>query len=213
MNDEQLIAELVRTHRPVPKAALEKRLWGYTAVGFIVAAALVIHFTGLRPDLGPALSTFPFWMKWVYVAALALGALLGIQTVARPDAGAPTRLWLLLLPMAVMGVLAAWQALSAPAGSWTRQWMGISWDSCPTTIALFSIPVFAALIMAFRTFAPTNLRLAGFLAGLASGSLSAFAYALHCPETSAVFVVIWYSAGIFIPAGVGALLGPRLLRW
>ncbi len=213
MNDEQLIRALVRDHRPVARSALVRRLAASAAVGLAAAIALVIHFTGLRHDLGSALGTFPFWMKWAYVGLLGVGALVGIEKVARPDTTGLHWLWLLALPVGGIVVLAAWQALSAPPGAWSMQWMGKSWDSCPTTIATLSLPVFIGMIFAFRRFAPVRLRLAGFLAGLASGGLSAFAYALHCPETSAVFVAIWYSAGIAIPAIIGALLGPRLLRW
>ena len=213
MDDEQLIRALVRDHRPVARSALALRLAASAAVGLAAAIALAIHFTGLRPDIVPALGTFPFWMKWVYVGLLGAGALVGIEKVARPDTADLPWLWLLGLPVAGILVLAGFQAWHAPPGAWPRLWMGVSWDSCPMTIAALSIPVFVGLIFASRKFAPVRLRLAGFLAGLASGGLSAFAYALHCPETSAVFVAIWYSAGIAIPAIIGALLGPRLLRW
>lgn len=213
MDDEQLIRALLKDHRPVSRMALPVRLSASVLVGLAVATAISVLHIGLRPDIGTALTTFPFWMKWVYVLALGLGALFAIARVARPDAGPQGWLWLLGLPVAGIAALAAVQAFQAPPGAWSMLWMGKSWDSCPLTIAGLSVPIFAALIFAFRRFAPTRLRLSGFLAGLVSGGLSAFAYALHCPETSAVFVAIWYSAGVAIPAIVGALIGPRLLRW
>lgn len=213
MDNEQLIQSLLKDHRPVSRSALALRLSSCTAAGLAVAIGISALYLGVRPDIGPALVTFPFWMKWVYVLMLGVGALLGIHKVARPDASKQPWLWLLALPVAGMAMLAGLQAWRAPPGSWSMLWMGVSWDSCPLTIACLSIPVFVGLIFAFRRFAPTRLRLAGFLAGLASGALSAFAYALHCPEASAVFVAIWYSAGIAIPAVIGATFGPRLLRW
>lgn len=213
MDNEQLIQALMQDYRPVPRSALALRLMLSTGTGLAVAIAIVALFLGIRPDIGIALTTFPFWMKWAYVLMLGIGALVGIAKIARPDAGDQPWLWLLGLPVVAMAVLATLQALQAPAGAWSMQWMGKSWDSCPVIIAGLSVPVFAALIFAFRRFAPTRLRLTGFLAGLASGSLSAFAYVLYCPESSAVFVVIWYTAGVAIPAILGALLGPRLLRW
>lgn len=213
MNNEDLIRSLLKSHHPVPRTALALRLWSSTGVGLAAAIGISALYLGLRPDIGPALATFPFWMKWVYVALLGIGALLGLRQIARPDAEALPWLWLLVLPVAGIAALAAWQAWRAPPGAWSMLWMGVSWDSCPLTIAALSVPIFAGLIFAFRKFAPTQLRLAGFLAGLASGGLSAFAYGLHCPETSAVFVAIWYSAGVAIPSVIGALAGPRLLRW
>jgi hypothetical protein len=213
MDNEQLIRSLLQDHRAVPRTALALRLSSSAVAGLAVAIGISVLYIGLRPDIGPALATFPFWMKWTYVLMLGAGALLGAARIARPDANDQPWLWLLALPMTGMAALAIWQAWRAPPGAWPMLWMGVSWDVCPLFIAGLSIPIFTGIVFAFRRFAPVRLRLAGFLAGLASGGLSAFAYALHCPETSAVFVAIWYSAGIAIPAIVGALLGPRLLRW
>jgi len=46
-----------------------------------------------------------------------------------------------------------------------------------------------------------------------AGGVGASVYGLHCPEMTAAFVVTWYSLGVAACAAVGALLGPRLLRW
>jgi len=61
--------------------------------------------------------------------------------------------------------------------------------------------------------APTRIRLAGAAAGLSAGAGAAVVYSLHCPELSAPFIGFWYLLGMLIPALVGALLGPWLLRW
>jgi hypothetical protein len=66
---------------------------------------------------------------------------------------------------------------------------------------------------ALRGLAPTRPRWAGFAAGLFAGSLGALGYALYCPELSPLFVLVWYTAGVLLPAALGALLGPLLLRW
>ena len=58
--------------------------------------------------------------------------------------------------------------------------------------------------------APFGLAVA---AGLLAGSVGAFGYALSCPEASPAFVAAWYTLGIVITGGVGAALGPRVLRW
>jgi hypothetical protein len=66
---------------------------------------------------------------------------------------------------------------------------------------------------AMRELAPTRLRLAGAGTGLLAGSLGALVYSLHCPESAAPFIAFWYLLGMLIPTALGALLGPRLLRW
>ena len=38
-------------------------------------------------------------------------------------------------------------------------------------------------------------------------------YALACTEASPAFVAVWYTLGIIVTGAVGALLGPRVLRW
>jgi hypothetical protein len=48
---------------------------------------------------------------------------------------------------------------------------------------------------------------------LAAGAITAMLYSLHCPETAMTFLLLWYSAGIAIIAGIGAMIGPRFLRW
>jgi hypothetical protein len=42
--------------------------------------------------------------------------------------------------------------------------------------------------------------------GPGGGRWAATIYCLHCPEVSAIFVLTWYSLGILLAAGIGALL-------
>jgi len=64
-----------------------------------------------------------------------------------------------------------------------------------------------------RKGAPTNLRRAGAIAGLVAGALGATAYAFHCPDDSVPFIAIWYGTLVALCGAIGAMLGPRLLRW
>jgi hypothetical protein len=49
--------------------------------------------------------------------------------------------------------------------------------------------------------------------GLAAGGVGASAYALHCPESTAAFMAIWYTLGMAATGLLGFLVSPRLLRW
>ena len=69
------------------------------------------------------------------------------------------------------------------------------------------------MLWALRGAAPTRLALTGAGAGLLAGALATLAYALHCPEMAAPFMAVWYVAGMAIPTALGAVLGPRVLRW
>jgi len=100
-----------------------------------------------------------------------------------------------------------------PPAQWLALWLGRSWMICPWLVLTLAVPIFVGLLWSFRELAPTRLRAAGAAAGLAAGAWAATIYCLHCPETSAIFVLTWYSLGIMLAAGTGAVLGPRLLRW
>ena len=91
--------------------------------------------------------------------------------------------------------------------------MGRSALLCPIAIPIAAAPVFVAVCIAMRGLAPTRLRWAGAAAGLLAGGMAATMYALWCRETSAMFVATWYTLGIGVCAGIGALLGPKILRW
>ena len=43
--------------------------------------------------------------------------------------------------------------------------------------------------------------------------MGALAYSVSCDELSPAFVAVWYTLGITLSGGLGALLGPRVLRW
>jgi hypothetical protein len=92
-------------------------------------------------------------------------------------------------------------------------WLGQSWRVCSSLVFLLSIPIFGGLLWSFRRLAPSRLRAAGATAGLAAGAWGATLYCLHCPEVSAIFVLTWYTLGIGLAALLGAIVGPRLLRW
>ena len=50
-------------------------------------------------------------------------------------------------------------------------------------------------------------------AGLLAGAGGALIYSLHCVEMAAPFIGVWYVLGMSIPAAVGAVIGPSVLRW
>jgi hypothetical protein len=61
--------------------------------------------------------------------------------------------------------------------------------------------------------APTDLKLAGLLAGITAGSTGALIYALQCPETSPAFLLLWYGLAIAAAGAAGRAAGPLVLRW
>ena len=213
MNTYQLIDALSQDVRRVSRHAVAKRVGAGIIVGGLVTMLLVTVTLGIRPDLRVAMHGFSFWMKWTYTISLALAATYAITRIARPGPLSLQRLWLLTVPVLVLAGIGVGELARTPSSKWLAMWLGQSWALCPWLVLTLAAPIFAGLLWSFRKLAPTRLRTAGAIAGLGAGAWAATIYCLHCPEVSAIFVLTWYSLGILLAAGVGALLGPRLLRW
>ena len=90
---------------------------------------------------------------------------------------------------------------------------GPQWAACLVCIPLFAVAPFASLVWALRRGAPTNLVRTGAIAGLVAGALGAAVFAFRQSGGSIPFMALWYAGPILVCSVVGALLGPRLLRW
>jgi hypothetical protein len=152
-------------------------------------------------------------MKFLYTAAVAVLSLKLVEQLARPDAQPGRLAWLPALPVLAMLALAAIQFMPADTAERHALIMGHSARVCSILIAALALPLFAGLFWALRQLAPTRLTQAGASAGLLAGSAAATIYAFHCPESTPTFIALWYTAGILLPALLGAGLGRWLLRW
>jgi hypothetical protein len=210
---DELLDRLAADTRPVRRGGTPRRLALGLALGGPAAVFGVLLVLGPRRDLTEAVGTATFWFKLAYAGALAAIALAALEQAARPAGRPAPRLVWLAAPAVFIVALALWQIAAAAPADRRALVMGDSAAICPWLIAAASAPLFAALMWAMRGLAPTRLRLAGALTGLAAGALAAGAYCLHCAESGAPFVALWYTLGMLAPSALGALAGPRLLRW
>lgn len=213
MDRDSLIDALADDLRPVRPGAAGRRLALGLFAGAVLTTLLIGFTIGFNPDLAGAMTRYPFWMKWVYCLSLSLLAIAAVRALARPDGRMPRLLPWLGLPILTLAAIGVAEMLQVPPSRWLAMWLGKSWMVCPWLILAAAMPVFIGLLWSFRRFAPTRLRDAGAAAGLAAGAIGATLYCLHCPEVSAIFVLTWYSLGISLAVGIGAWLGPRVLRW
>lgn len=213
MDTDSLIDSLAAGLRPAVPGTPHRLVMLALAVAVPVVLLIVIMPIGLRPDLAVAVTGSMFWMKIAYTATIGAVAVAAAAVLFRPETSPPRWLWLLAVPVAVFAMGSIREAMSMPPSDFTAMWFGPSWTVCSGLILALSLPVAAALTLVARRLAPTRLRATGAMIGLASGGLSATLYSLHCPEAGASFVLTWYTLGMIAPAVVGALLGPRLLRW
>ncbi len=213
MRTEKLTAILAASLEPVDSKRTMRRYVLGTTGGMLAALCLTGGVLHLNPSLPHEVSEPAFWIREVYCASLGVLAVLLLARLARPG----SRLGPLPAGIAVvvmtMWLLAAMALSSAPAHSRVRLLLGESFAMCPFLIAFLAMPLFLSFLWILKDLAPTRLRWAGAAAGFAAGSLGALVYTLHCPELAAPFIGAWYLLGMLIPAAIGALLGPRLLRW
>ena len=213
MDTDTLIRSLAEDVRPVPRHAVGRRIAAGLFMGATITVVLIGWWLGFRPDFNLAMRGYSFWMKWIYSGTLAIGAVAATLQLGRPEAARLHWLWLLVVPVILLATIGAIEMMHVPPGEWLAMWLGQSWKQCPWIVLRLSMPIFIGLLWAYRRLAPTQLRLAGAVAGLTAGAIAATLYCLHCPEASAIFVLTWYTLGIAMAAAFGALVGPKLLRW
>lgn len=212
MKTEELITMLASgDSRPQPIS--RRRMTLQISLGLLVTIILLVTVLGVRVNLAQVVLMPAFWLKLAFVLALArVGwiATMRLSSPGKPIGKVPMMIAAVLL---VMWCIAAVQLLLAAPETRSYMFFGNTWRACPLLIAGLSLPIFIALLHALRELAPTRLRLAGAAAGLTAGAIAATVYSLHCTEMMAPFVGFWYVLGMLIPTLVGALIGPRVLRW
>jgi hypothetical protein len=213
MDTDRLVAMLARDAEPVARGAAGRRFSVALVAGTVAAVVLMLALLGLRPDLREAFRDAMFWVKLGVPALLLASGLAACTRLGRPGSHVGSAAVVLLLPIAAIWLLAALALASAPTAARIALVLGDSSAACVVSIALLATPTFIAAFWAMKGLAPTRPALAGAFSGLVAGAAGALVYSWHCPEMAAPFIATWYLLGIAVPAVVGALLGPVLLRW
>lgn len=211
MKTDAWIDLLARDAGPAPRALAARRWAPAVGLGLLASAALAVF--GFGPVPADFYGTAAPWTKMAYAAAVATAALWWAVRLGKPSA--PTRpprraVWGVVALMLAVGLVATW---STPP---TERWAVVfrpQWSGCALAILALSLPTLAAGLWALRGLAPTRPGWAGFAAGLVAGGVGAFGFALSCTAEAMAYIAFWYTAGIVAAGAVGALLGPRVLRW
>ncbi|SAL75152.1 DUF1109 domain-containing protein [Caballeronia telluris] len=213
MKTDDFISMLANGVTPVDRHVLVRRFGIAVLIGAVSAMLLVAVFLGVRTDLAVVAVTPVFWAKIALPLLLMVGALVVSTRLARPGV-APKGGWALIgLPVAAVWIATLYVLASASADERLAMVLGKTWRVCPLNIAMLSVPGLIAAFWALKGLAPTRLALTGAVGGLLAGSTATLAYCLHCPEMAIPFWGVWYVLGMLVPTVIGALLGPRLLRW
>ena len=212
METEQLIRTLAadNLHRARPVGLV-------LALALLAAApvSMVMFLTefGVRPDVMTAMHNPFFDLKFVVTLALATSAIVVSLHLSRPEASLKGWAWLLLIPAGILATAIASEMMMPQRLPMMTRLIGSNSRVCMTAIPLMSLPLLAAALIGLRHGAPTRPAVAGAIAGLLSAGLAATLYASHCTDDSPLFVTTWYTISTALVTAIGALVGPRVLRF
>ena len=213
MKTNDLIDRLAENLTPVSNGAVARTLALGLGGGALVSFVMMLAMFGIRRDLLAALGTESYWMKFIYTGGFALLAFWTVERLSRPGTHAGKQAFFEILPFAAVAVMAFWQWNDAPASQHMHLLMGGSHTVCPWNILVLALPIFVGVLWSLSRLAPTRPVLTGTAAGLLAGAAGAWIYGLHCNESAAVFVAVWYTFGIALTGLLGAFAGRLALRW
>jgi len=213
MKTDDLISMLAGGVAPVDRGLLAKRFSLAVVVAALGSLLMMLVLFGARPDLAIMARTPLFWGKVALPLCLAIGSLWMVTRLARPGMSAGSGRWVVSAGVLIVWLAGLYALSQAEPDTRVAMIFGKTWRTCAFNITLLATPGFISIFWALRGMAPTRLRLAGACGGLLAGSLATIAYCLHCPEMEIPFWGVWYLLGLSLSTVIGALIGPRVLRW
>lgn len=213
MKTDDLIGLLAADSVPVDRHTGTRRLSLAMGVGALLALAWVSAVFGLRADLAGVAATGPYVLKMGVPLAVAVLGAVAVFRLGHPGMRVDGVARWVTMPVLVLWVLALLVWGAAEPVQRISLVFGDTWRVCSLNVALTALPVLMMALWFLRGMAPTRPDWAGAAAGWFAGGVGAAAYALYCPEMDAPFLAVWYVLGMLVPAALGALVGPRLLRW
>ena len=212
METDQLIRTLAadNAHRARPVGSV-------LALSLLLAApvsiAIFVAELGVRPDVMTAMRNPFFDLKFAVTLALAIPAIAISLHLSRPEASLRGWAWLLLIPVGLLVAGIGGEMMMPQRPPMMTRLVGRNAWNCLTSIPLMALPLLVAALLGLRHGAPTRPAVAGAIAGLLSAGLAATLYASHCTDDSPLFVATWYTIAAALVAAIGALAGPRVLRF
>lgn len=212
MRTDDLIAAIAADAATPPKR-LRPAFWAAVGVSVFAAGVVFEALLGPRPDIGQAIGTLRFPLKFVMTIAFALAAGSLAARLARPGSDpAPARVGL-AAAAALLAVAVVVELVAVPRDLWMTRLVGRNWAVCLVNVPILSAIPLGVMLVALRRGAPGSPMRLGAAAGLLAGALGATFYAAHCPDDSPLFVATWYTLSVGLVTAVGAAVGSLSLRW
>ncbi len=195
------------------------QLWLGAGLGLLIAAFYIWVFYGPRTEISALVHGV--WkgnplavIKPLLFLTLGLASIWAVTGLARPEGRLKLRYLVPVLAVGgiVLGNLISELTIFGFSGIGEKLNGGVI--VCFTTILCGGM---AGLVVMWRfwlrraaTAQPVAL---GAMSGLATASLMASAYALHCNMDAPVYIVLIYGLAVAVFTGFAALLGRKWLRW
>ncbi len=215
---DDLLDKLSADLKPVKPMRLWP-LWGLALAGLVLAAVFVIAVYQPRPEMaalghGVMPSSFMILGKPLLFLITGLSALWGVGDLVRPQGRLRLRtLAPVVILLAIVVVAAVLQYMGDGAASTMHSLQGGN-TLCFETIAGGGLIGFGLLwnlwLRKAATASPVWL---GALSGLATASLAASAYAIHCNMDAPAYLLLVYGVAVGLITALAAALGGRLFRW
>lgn len=210
MNTDDLISAIAAD--TLPQQSVRQRLGRALPAAMGVSLALFVVFWGPRADIAAALSSTTALKTLLPLVLVVLAGPLALA-LAHPGVRSDVRSAALGLFAAVLvaafAIAVARGGLAGLAGALATPNLAV----CLMSVPALALPVLGAVLWAISAGAALRPRLTGAVAGLMAGGLAASIYSLHCDEDAVLFFLPAYSAAILVTALIGAMSGPRLLKW
>lgn len=206
-NIQQLVDDLepVRSLRPKQSMAASLIITGAILL-------LIILWLGPREDMMAGRPDSMFLLRSGILLLLGLANGYAAIAMASPSVGRQGSGWQIALAAAALFPLAALivSMSISPADAMTATQTGLQ---CLRMSVMGGLATAVPMVLHLRRGAPASPERAGWLTGIASGGLGAFAYGFHCPFNSIIYIGLWYTLAVGISAVIGRLVVPRLIRW
>ena len=217
---EALIAAMTEALAPVQRVNPAHGAWLIAFASVVAGACCIVIFEFWSGMLTGEASAF-YWITNGLLLLLGAASTSSLVSSALPRVGARGNapFWsaamLAMAPIAAVITVLSLEANhdhasgvpSVLADPLTWYW------ECGLYGSIAGIVVALAAVLFLRRGAPVSLERAGWLTGLASGSLGAFAYNITCPLDTVAHVGIWHTVPVLAWAVIGRLAVPRLIRW
>lgn len=183
-----------------------------SGLSLVVVAAFAAIWLGVDWSGAACSVDHAVLLRFVFFASLAASALSILRDLSTPGRRGVSPLFLIGPPVAIMAVLIFHDLVDGERGLFPGHIDQYSWLTCLWQSAALALPAMAIMFAALRRLAPTSLERVGGYVGLLAGSIGAMSHCLHQIGGSAADVST-YAIGIGLVVGLGALLGPLVLRW